>query len=399
MRFARTIILVSTVTIVSAFFSQSFGASVSRSFVVLFAAISYLTLLLTHSMEHGLWRILVLQWPSMVERVAVLGRPQDIRAVSVDVLRKNGAVLAGIIVPRDFTPADDDEWGAVRVLGNTRQVAEVINREKLDRVISVSGSISDDEWMCCSAVLHRMGVITSQAIANPLLLSAGEVALNTDFGIHMLEWRPLSLTRGQALVKRVADIVLSMLTLILVSPVAGIIALLIKLTSPGPVLHRSERVGRGGRHFTFLKFRTMYWDPDGRRSVRNRNEHGGHLFKIKEDPRITPVGHVIRRYSIDELPQLINVLRGEMSLLGPRPLPAEDLDPDGMSSEYRVWAEQRATVLPGITGLWQIRGRSDLSFLQMVQLDLEYVRSWSLLLDLKILLATPLVVLTGKGAY
>ena len=158
-------------------------------------------------------------------------------------------------------------------------------------------------------------------------------------------------------------------------------------------------MGRGGRHFSFHKFRTMYYDPHGRRKVAAANEHNGHIFKIRRDPRITPVGRIMRRFSIDELPQLINVILGEMSLLGPRPLPAEDLDPDGMSRQHPTWAELRALVKPGLTGLWQVRGRSDLPFEEMIQLDLEYIQNWSLMLDLKILLATPLVVLTGRGAY
>ena len=129
------------------------------------------------------------------------------------------------------------------------------------------------------------------------------------------------------------------------------------------------------------------------------NEASGHVFKIRRDPRVTPVGRVMRRLSFDELPQLFNVLAGDMSLVGPRPLPAEDLSSDGMSRIYAEWAQQRSLVRPGITGLWQIRGRSDLTFAQMVELDLEYVRNWSLGLDISILLETPRAVLIGKGAY
>jgi lipopolysaccharide/colanic/teichoic acid biosynthesis glycosyltransferase len=129
------------------------------------------------------------------------------------------------------------------------------------------------------------------------------------------------------------------------------------------------------------------------------NEKRCHIFKIRNDPRVTPVGRFLRRYSLDELPQLFNVLRGDMSLVGPRPLPANDLDPGGQSHEFAIWAEQRSRVLPGITGLWQVEGRSSLSFEQMVVLDLEYIRSWSLLLDLKLLARTPKVIVTGKGAF
>jgi lipopolysaccharide/colanic/teichoic acid biosynthesis glycosyltransferase len=158
-------------------------------------------------------------------------------------------------------------------------------------------------------------------------------------------------------------------------------------------------VGKGGRYFTFLKFRSMYIDGPQREKLAEANEKGGHIFKMRNDPRVTPVGAFIRRYSLDELPQLFNVLRGDMSLVGPRPLPSSDMQPDGMSDDYQLWSETRARVMPGISGLWQISGRSDLDFEQMTELDLRYVENWSLAQDFKILLQTPLVVLTGRGAY
>jgi lipopolysaccharide/colanic/teichoic acid biosynthesis glycosyltransferase len=158
-------------------------------------------------------------------------------------------------------------------------------------------------------------------------------------------------------------------------------------------------VGKGGRHFAFWKFRSMYATGPDKKQLRQRNETNGHLFKIRSDPRVTPLGRFMRRYSLDELPQLINVIRGEMSLVGPRPLPAEDLDPDGLSQTHAAWAERRTEVYPGITGIWQIRGRSDLTFEQMVEFDMDYICNWSLLLDLQILLETPLAVFSGRGAY
>jgi lipopolysaccharide/colanic/teichoic acid biosynthesis glycosyltransferase len=185
---------------------------------------------------------------------------------------------------------------------------------------------------------------------------------------------------------------------VLLAPLLFLIAVLIKLTSKGPVLHKAPRVGKGGRHFTFLKFRSMSVESD-LSGIKELNEKQGHLFKIRHDPRVTSIGRILRRYSLDELPQLLNVVRGEMSLIGPRPLPAENLDADGMSRQFAYWAEQRARVLPGITGLWQVRGRSDLTFQQTMDLDIEYIRNWSLFLELEILLETPFVVLTGRGAY
>lgn len=195
------------------------------------------------------------------------------------------------------------------------------------------------------------------------------------------------------------DVVLSLTALVGLGPLMLVLAIVIRLTSRGPVLYKALRVGKGGRHFTFLKFRSMYHDDEARSRMAAANEKSGHIFKIREDPRITPIGRFLRRYSLDELPQLINILRGEMSIVGPRPLPARDLGPDGMSRQFTAWSESRARVQPGLTGLWQIKGRSDLSFEDMIRYDLEYIQNWSLSLDINIILSTPMLVLRGVGAY
>ena len=168
----------------------------------------------------------------------------------------------------------------------------------------------------------------------------------------------------------------------------------VKVTSPGPVLFHQERVGRRGRHFQVLKFRTMGSDAEERLAdLAAANEAEGPLFKIKADPRLTRVGGFLRRWSIDEVPQILNVMRGEMSMVGPRPpLPAE-------VERYEVEHLRRLKGTPGITGLWQVSGRSDLSFEDMVRLDRFYLENWSIGLDLKILVRTVYVVLGRKGAY
>jgi lipopolysaccharide/colanic/teichoic acid biosynthesis glycosyltransferase len=174
---------------------------------------------------------------------------------------------------------------------------------------------------------------------------------------------------------------------------------LVKLSSPGQILYRAPRVGHGGRHFTFVKFRSMVHDPAARRGLDVANEIEGRVFKFRDDPRVTPLGRWLRRSSLDELPQLVNVQRGEMSLVSPRPLPARDLDPDGQSLSFSRWARLRSQAALGITGLCKISGRSNLPFERWIELDLEYVRNWSLGLDLRILLATPPAVLSGRGPY
>jgi exopolysaccharide biosynthesis polyprenyl glycosylphosphotransferase len=204
-------------------------------------------------------------------------------------------------------------------------------------------------------------------------------------------------------VKRIIDIVGSVLLLCLLAPVFALIALVIKLDSKGPVVFRQMRVGRQGELFTLLKFRSMYVNNNAaihKEYVTNFISQGrpttdtDSVYKITDDPRVTHVGRVLRKTSLDELPQLWNVLCGEMSLVGPRPpLPYE-------LRCYAVWHHRRILeVKPGITGLWQVTGRSRTTFDQMVRLDLRYVQQWSIWLDLKILLQTPKAVITGNGAY
>jgi exopolysaccharide biosynthesis polyprenyl glycosylphosphotransferase len=222
---------------------------------------------------------------------------------------------------------------------------------------------------------------------------------------HSAQMDTIGLIRGRApaasarsFVKRTMDVVGSWLGLIFLSPLLAVIAVLIRLDSRGPILFRQERMGLGGRVFWCLKFRTMVPDAERRlRDLEARNEAaGGVLFKIKDDPRITPLGRFLRRSSLDELPQLWNVLVGEMSLVGPRPLQLrdseklEELDPEGYA--------RRLSVIPGITGPWQVGGRSEVSSDRMLRLDLEYVEKWSLRVDLAILAKTVVVVLGGRGA-
>jgi lipopolysaccharide/colanic/teichoic acid biosynthesis glycosyltransferase len=194
--------------------------------------------------------------------------------------------------------------------------------------------------------------------------------------------------------KRSFDFVGAGLLLLLSSPLLAVIAVGVKLTSRGPVLHRSIRPGIGARPFRCFKFRTMYEGAEARQhELEHLNEKSGALFKLRDDPRVTPIGRFLRRNSLDELPQLLNVLRGEMSLVGPRPLPLRD------HSRLEDWHRRRYLVLPGITGLWQVSGRSDLDFDDMVRLDFLYLERWSMLLDLAILVKTVPALLRRRGAY
>jgi exopolysaccharide biosynthesis polyprenyl glycosylphosphotransferase len=194
------------------------------------------------------------------------------------------------------------------------------------------------------------------------------------------------------LVKRITDILLSAMVLLLMSPIFILLALAIKFDSPGPVFYRSWRIGRKGKKFLCYKFRTMVVNADElKEQLKHLNERKGPLFKISNDPRVTRLGRWLRRYSLDELPQLWNVLKGDMSLVGPRPPVPEEC------AEYRPEYWRRLDVKPGITGLWQVYARQDPSFERALALDLEYIATWSLRLDFKILLKTIPVVLAGTG--
>jgi exopolysaccharide biosynthesis polyprenyl glycosylphosphotransferase len=195
--------------------------------------------------------------------------------------------------------------------------------------------------------------------------------------------------------KRVFDFVCSLLLLAAFSPVLIVVALIVRLTSPGPVLFKQRRLGLNKRSFEVLKFRSMYADAELRqKEIEHLNETAGAAFKLRNDPRITPVGKILRKLSIDELPQLINVLKGEMSLVGPRPLPLRDY-----ANFSEDWHRRRLSVRPGISGLWQVSGRSNIAFQKWMELDLKYIDQWSFWLDLNILAKTIPAVLSGQGAY
>jgi exopolysaccharide biosynthesis polyprenyl glycosylphosphotransferase len=199
----------------------------------------------------------------------------------------------------------------------------------------------------------------------------------------------------QLAMKRLIDVLGSAVLLIALAPLFAIVALLIRIDSPGPVFFTQERVGFNKRRFRMLKFRTMVAEADKQQeTLEHLNEANGPVFKIRNDPRITPIGAFLRRFSIDELPQLINVLKGEMSLVGPRPLPVRDVE----RIEIR-WHKRRFSIKPGLTCLWQVNGRSEIGFEDWVRMDLEYIDRWSLALDVVILMKTIPAVFKGPGAY
>ena len=390
-RALKAVVLVVSSAVMLAFFLTDFTVQIGREFVTRFLPVSGLALYLARRIAPGAAAYAARKWP-VKPGIAVIAGSMD--AALIDRLRNApSTVFKGVIIPHSSAA---NPTHSMPIIGTTKELGAVINRESLDRIILLNTTMPEEELQACNKVSRLMGVTLSWALALPE--PDPKIRFSAEFGMSVLEMPPISLTRGQRSVKRLFDVVVAFSMLLGLSPLMILIAVLVKLSSKGPVLFRAARVGQGGRYFPFLKFRTMY-DHSSRDAVKHANQTDGHLFKIQNDPRVTPLGRFLRRYSLDELPQLLNVLAGHMSLVGPRPLPVEDLDPDGLSSRYAMWSEQRASVPPGITGLWQINGRSDLTFSGLVKYDLDYVHNWSLMLDLNILLRTPAVVLVGRGAY
>jgi exopolysaccharide biosynthesis polyprenyl glycosylphosphotransferase len=214
-------------------------------------------------------------------------------------------------------------------------------------------------------------------------------------GIPLLDVGHVELSRFNMAVKRAFDLAVGGLLCIVVLPVMGVIAVVVKLESRGPVFFRQERMGRGGTSFRIFKFRSMYAGAEAQRLelAEEQNDYDGPMFKLKEDPRVTRVGRLLRRWSLDELPQFLNVMKGDMSLVGPRPLWVEE------AKKCRGWTQKRLDITPGITGLWQVLGRTDIPFEEMVKLDYMYVTGWSLSWDIKLLMQTVPAVLNRRGAY
>jgi exopolysaccharide biosynthesis polyprenyl glycosylphosphotransferase len=265
--------------------------------------------------------------------------------------------------------------------------------DSIDEVLIADADFPQDEAVELVDRCHRQGVRVRVAPSTMEILM-DRVEFVPGQALPLFELKPPVFDGVDFAVKRSFDIAFSVLLLLVLSPLLAIIALAIRMSSRGPVLYRSMRPGIGGRPFACLKFRTMVPDADRiQGDLEQHNELQGALFKIKDDPRVTAVGRMLRRWSLDELPQLFNVLRGEMSLVGPRPLPQRDYD------RLDDWHRKRYLVLPGMTGLWQVSGRSELDFDELVRLDFVYLERWSVFLDLTIILKTVPAVIRAHGAW
>ena len=279
-----------------------------------------------------------------------------------------------------------------RVLGRIKDFEGVVRKNFIEEVLVTD--IHDKEKINFLLQKSREMNIGLRLVMDSFNFSFDKILLNYIGYIPILTCHEKSLHGTDQQAKRVMDFFVSFALLAVLLPFFLIISVLIKLDSPGPVFYISRRCGKNGRIFNFYKFRSMYNDAhELKESIRHRSDVSGPIFKIKNDPRITRLGRFMRRWSIDELPQLINVLKGDMSLVGPRPPTPDEVE------KYEPWQLQRLNITPGITCLWQIRGRSELSFYKWMKLDLWYINNWSFGLDMMILWRTVPAVIRGKGAY
>jgi exopolysaccharide biosynthesis polyprenyl glycosylphosphotransferase len=278
-------------------------------------------------------------------------------------------------------------------LGSVSELPRIVADRRLDELIVAESEFDDKALLELVDVAHRRGIRVRAAPTTAELLTQRAEYVPGQ-GVPLFELRPPAFVGTDWLVKRTFDLLVSVLLVVVGLPLWIAIAIAIKAGSRGPVLFHDRRVGLNEREFDMIKFRTMYADaPERQARLEEANEAEGALFKLRNDPRVTPVGRVLRRLSLDEVPQVLNVLRGEMSLVGPRPLPIRDfrlLEP---------WHRKRYNVLPGMTGLWQIAGRSDLGFDDLVRLDFYYLENWSIWLDISILARTIPAVIAARGAY
>jgi exopolysaccharide biosynthesis polyprenyl glycosylphosphotransferase len=364
-----------------------FDQPVRVTFTTILALVAFAGLSRTIA-RAGLHRV-----PDLRQRTLILGSGLVAGQV-VEKIRNNpqfGLIPVGIVddeVHNVGTP--DLPW-----LGRFTDLSKIIEMQNIDRVIIAFSRVSHEELLEAIRA-SRDAAVAVDVVPRLFEFLDGVRSLDQIGGLPLLSIGVPALASTSLAAKRLLDVVGSAALIFLFSPVMLATAIAIKIESPGPIFFRQPRAGRGNRSFNLIKFRSMYMDAEQRKQeLDEMNEaNDGVMFKIREDPRVTRVGRFIRRFSIDELPQLFNVLKGEMSLVGPRPL----IFPETAALEEH-WHLRRLELRPGITGPWQVYGRSQSPFQEMVRFDYQYVAGWSLVRDIEILFATLPAVFSGRGAY
>ncbi len=329
-----------------------------------------------------------------VERVLIVGAGEMGRSVMQALIARPdlGYLAVGFV---DDDPAKTaNDLGRVRALGEVGSLPRLLDAEEVDLVVVTL------PWVDYPQILQVVHWCTQQEVRVQVVpdlfqLSLSQVRVETLVGVPLLSiGQERRMPLGSRLTKRALDLALGLVALPFFLLLALVIGVAIRLEDRGPIFFTQERVGEGGKRFQVVKFRSMIPNAEARRvELEDYNEASGPLFKIRDDPRVTRVGRWMRRFSIDEVPQLLNVLRGEMSWVGPRPGTPEEV------AQYEHWQRKRLEALPGITGIWQVSGRSDVAFEEMCLMDIYYIENWTLGLDLQILMRTVPRVLLGSGAY
>ncbi|WP_420176054.1 sugar transferase [Luteococcus sp. OSA5] len=362
----------------------------SRGFYVLLFAFGTPLLVLTRWICRRIIHILRRRnW--LTRRVVLAGNPQNIQEIMSVVQRENwlGYYLVGALLPQGANREDLD----MPVLGTVDDALEIVDQRDIDIVIFADGAFPSSRGfrrMAWALESHQCQMVVAPALTD---IASQRIQVRPVAGMPLVLVEPPTTQQAGRWMKRTFDLVMASLILVMISPIMIATALAIYFNDRGPVIFKQVRVGKNGEHFECLKFRSMVTNAEEiLKSLQNQGPNAV-MFKMENDPRITKVGHFIRRYSIDELPQLWNVVRGDMSLIGPRPaLPKE-------VALYAPHVNRRLEVRPGMTGLWQVSGRSNLSWDDTVRLDLYYVDNWSMTQDLTILAMTVKAVFASDGAY
>jgi exopolysaccharide biosynthesis polyprenyl glycosylphosphotransferase len=328
-----------------------------------------------------------------VDRLLIVGAGEVGRTVMRNIVAHPSLGYQVIGFVDDDPDKGNGKIGRFQGLGNTANIPRLVKGLDIDEVIVTLPWMYHRKIVSIIAQCERERVRV-RIVPDIFQMTLSHLDVHDLGGIPMIGVREISIGSGEMVFKRTMDVVVSFVGLILLFPLFLLIALIIRIDSSGPVLFRQVRVGKDEQLFACFKFRSMREGADEEKEqLLDQNEAEGPIFKIRNDPRVTTVGRLLRRTSLDELPQLLNVLMGHMSLVGPRPAPPSEVQ------RYQLWHKRRLEVAPGITGMWQVSGRSQLTFDEMVLLDLYYIENWTPVLDLQILLRTLPKVILGEGAY